>query len=139
MYDRVGGAPFFERLGDEFYRGVADDAVLSAMYPEAPDFEAAKRRITLFLIQYWGGPTTYMEERGHPRLRLRHFPFEIGPAERDRWLTHMHMAVQRVTGDMEDGSLIAEELMNYFEPTANQMRTDGMAIQNLQRRRSQRE
>jgi hemoglobin len=129
MYDRVGGEAFFERLGEEFYRGVAGDDVLSAMYPEAPDFEAARRRITLFLIQYWGGPTTYTEERGHPRLRRRHFPFAIGPAERDRWLCHMRAAVGRVTAGMEDGPAIAEELMNYFEPTANQMRTDGMAIQ----------
>jgi hemoglobin len=133
MYERVGGAGFFERLGVEFYRGVAADEVLSAMYPESPDFEPATRRITLFLIQYWGGPATYMEERGHPRLRRRHFPFQIGLPERDRWLSHMRAAVETVTAELEDGTEIARELMNYFEPTANQMRTDGMAIQHLHR------
>ena len=129
LYDRVGGAAFFERLGEAFYRGVASDETLSAMYPDAPDFERARRRITLFLIQYWGGPTTYTEERGHPRLRMRHFPFAIGPAERDRWLEHMAAAVEVATADLEDGGSVAAELMAYFVPTANQMRTDGMAIQ----------
>jgi len=129
MYERVGGKAFFERLGEEFYRGVAADERLSAMYPDAPDFEGPRRRITLFLIQYWGGPTTYTEERGHPRLRMRHFPFAIGPEERDRWLTHMRAAVEAAATDLEDGAAVAEELMAYFVPTANQMRTDGMAIQ----------
>lgn len=125
----MGGAEFFERLGEEFYRGVASDEHLSAMYPDAPDFDGAARRISLFLMQYWGGPPTYMEERGHPRLRMRHFPFSIGPEERDRWLSHMRVAVEAVTAELADGDDVAGELMAYFEPAANQMRTDGMAIQ----------
>ena len=71
--------PFFEALVDAFYDGVATDEVLLPLYPEQPDLTGARRRLTLFLAQYWGGPTTYMEERGHPRLRMRHFPFHVGP------------------------------------------------------------
>jgi len=84
LFSRVGGVSFFERLVDEFYRGVETDDVLAPLYPEYPDFSGARHRLTLFLTQYWGGPTTYMEERGHPRLRMRHMPFHIGPLERDR-------------------------------------------------------
>ena len=92
VYDRVGGMPFFERLVDRFYDGVAADPVLRPVYPER-DLTGARHRLTLFLAQYWGGPRTYDEERGHPRLRMRHFPFAIGPAERDRWLVHMRAAI----------------------------------------------
>ena len=92
LYDRVGGLPFFERLVDRFYVGVAEDDVLRPLYPE-PDLAGARRRLTLFLAQYWGGPGTYSQERGHPRLRARHFPFSIGGAERDRWLVHMRAAI----------------------------------------------
>ena len=70
--------PFFEQLVDRFYRGVRDDPVLLPLYPDQVDFTGARRRLTLFLVQYWGGPTTYLEERGHPRLRARHSPFDIG-------------------------------------------------------------
>ena len=70
------------------------DEVLLPLYPEQPDLTGARHRLTLFLAQYWGGPTTYMEERGHPRLRMRHFPFHVGPLERDRWLVHMAAAVE---------------------------------------------
>lgn len=92
LYEAVGGLPFFERLVARFYEGVADDDVLRPLYPEA-DLAPAARRLTLFLAQYWGGPTTYSSERGHPRLRARHFPFPIGELERDRWLVHMRAAV----------------------------------------------
>ncbi len=93
LYDEVGGMPFFERLVDRFYRGVEGDPVLLGLYPNPTDLAAARRRLTLFLVQYWGGPTTYLQERGHPRLRARHFPFSIGVAERDRWLVHMRAAI----------------------------------------------
>jgi hemoglobin len=92
LYDQVGGMPFFERLVDRFYEGVGDDDVLRPLYPEV-DLAGARRRLTLFLVQYWGGPTTYLQERGHPRLRARHFPFSIGGLERDRWLLHMRAAI----------------------------------------------
>jgi hemoglobin len=93
LYDRVGGMAFFDRLVDRFYDGVEGDPVLLALYPEPSDLAGARRRLTLFLVQYWGGPTTYLEERGHPRLRSRHFPFSIGELERDRWLHHMRAAI----------------------------------------------
>ena len=93
LYDQVGGLSFFERLVDRFYEGVAADPVLRPLYPEQEDFAVPRRRLTLFLVQYWGGPTTYLQERGHPRLRARHFPFSIGGLERDRWLVHMRAAI----------------------------------------------
>jgi hemoglobin len=88
----VGGQETFTRLVAEFYEGVAQDPVLRPMYPEE-DLSGAKERLTLFLEQYWGGPTTYSEQRGHPRLRMRHAPFPVTPDARDRWLTHMRRAV----------------------------------------------
>jgi hemoglobin len=93
LYDRVGGMPYFERLVDRFYDGVETDPVLLAVYPDHTDFAGARRRLTLFLAQYWGGPATYSAERGHPRLRARHAPFVIGGMERDRWLVHMRAAI----------------------------------------------
>lgn len=92
FYEQVGGRPFFERLVTEFYRGVAGDPVLKPMYPEE-DLTGAIERLTLFLEQYWGGPGTYSEQRGHPRLRQRHQPFKVNPDARDRWLLHMRAAV----------------------------------------------
>ena len=119
VYEAVGGMPFFERLVDAFYEGVATDPVLLPLYPEA-DLTGARRRLSLFLGQYWGGPMTYMEERGHPRLRLRHMPFPIGPDARDRWLLHMAAAVERTTDDAQ----IREVLMAYFVPAAEMLRND---------------
>lgn len=114
---------FFERLVDRFYEGVETDAVLLPLYPEQPDLTGARHRLTLFLAQYWGGPQTYMEERGHPRLRMRHLPFHIGPLERDRWLVHMAAAVEATCDDsVPDG--IADELMAYFAPAAEHLRND---------------
>lgn len=92
FYDAVGGHPTFERLVAAFYAGVADDPPLRALYPEA-DLGPAADRLRLFLEQYWGGPTTYSEQRGHPRLRMRHHPYAVTPAQRDRWLLHMLAAV----------------------------------------------
>jgi hemoglobin len=92
FYDAVGGEETFRRLVHRFYAGVADDPVLRPLYPE-PDLAGAEERLRMFLVQYWGGPRTYSEQRGHPRLRMRHVPFRIGLAERDAWLRHMRDAV----------------------------------------------
>ncbi|WP_425596201.1 globin [Promicromonospora iranensis] len=92
FFDAVGGHDTFVRLVDAFYDGVADDPVLRPMYPEE-DLGPAKERLTMFLEQYWGGPTTYSAQRGHPRLRMRHMPFKVNPDARDRWLAHMRTAV----------------------------------------------
>lgn len=91
-YELLGGEPTFRKLVQIFYEGVAGDPELRALYPEQ-DLGPAQERLTLFLMQYWGGPGTYSAERGHPRLRMRHAPFEVSPAMRDRWLTHMRVAV----------------------------------------------
>lgn len=92
LYHRVGGHTFFEELVADFYRGVANDPILRPMYPES-DLAPAADRLRMFLEQYWGGPRTYSETRGHPRLRARHFPFRIDAGARDAWLTHMLAAV----------------------------------------------
>lgn len=92
FYDLVGGEPTFRKLVAEFYAGVATDPLLRPLYPDE-DLGPATERLTLFLIQYWGGPSTYSDQRGHPRLRMRHASFRVGPAERDAWLTHMRRAV----------------------------------------------
>lgn len=120
LYDRVGGLPFFERLVDEFYRGVVTDEVLWPLYPDHSDLDGAKRRLTLFLAHYWGGLTTYLEERGHPRLRMRHMTFTVGPLERDRWLVHMARAVEIVCDDGE----VRDEMMSYFSKAAEHLRND---------------
>ncbi len=124
LYSRVGGMAFFERLVDAFYDGVETDEVLAPLYPEAPDFSGARHRLTLFLAQYWGGPTTYSDERGHPRLRMRHHPYVIGPLGRDRWLVHMAAAVEATCRSSEVGDEIAAELMGYFVPAAEHLRND---------------
>ncbi|MGA8979748.1 MAG: globin [Pedococcus sp.] len=92
FFDEVGGHETFRKLVHEFYRGVADDPALRALYPEQ-DLGPAQERLRMFLEQYWGGPTTYSEQRGHPRLRMRHHPFKVTPTQRDRWLLHMMAAV----------------------------------------------
>jgi hemoglobin len=92
FYDQVGGHETFRKLVHEFYAGVADDPELRALYP-GDDLGPAETRFRMFLEQYWGGPPTYSEERGHPRLRMRHAPFKVTPAQRDRWLTHIMAAV----------------------------------------------
>jgi hemoglobin len=92
MFTQIGGHETFERLVRAFYAGIESDPVLRPMYPD-DDMEGAVWRLTAFLEQYWGGPTTYSEQRGHPRLRMRHMPFRVNPDARDRWLTHMRAAL----------------------------------------------
>jgi len=118
VYEAVGGMAFFEELVDRFYEGVAADPVLLALYPEPDDLAPARHRLTLFLAQYWGGPSSYSEERGHPRLRMRHAPFAIGGAERDRWLVHMRAAIESLDPPEE----IAQALNDYFDMAAEGMR-----------------
>ena len=95
FYAAIGGHDTFVRLVDEFYRGVADDPVLRPMYPEQ-DLGPAAERLTLFLEQYWGGPTTYSDERGHPRLRMRHAPFKVTPEAKEHWLLHFREGLDSV-------------------------------------------
>jgi hemoglobin len=92
LFLAMGGEPTFRKLVAEFYAGVAEDPLLRPLYPEE-DLAPATERLTLFLMQYWGGPNTYSTQRGHPRLRMRHAPYRVGPAERDAWLRHMRGAV----------------------------------------------
>jgi hemoglobin len=95
FYAAVGGAPVFHRLVARFYELVAQDDVLQPMYPEA-DLAPAEQRLRMFLEQYWGGPTTYSEQRGHPRLRMRHMPYKVNPEARDRWLAHMRTSLDEL-------------------------------------------
>jgi len=118
LYDAVGGMAFFEALVGRFYDNVARDAVLLAIYPDPDDLSGPRHRLTLFLAQYWGGPTTYNAERGHPRLRMRHFPFGIDAAARDAWLAAMREAIAFVGPPPE----VAERLDAYFETAAEAMR-----------------
>jgi hemoglobin len=118
LYEAVGGMPFFERLVDRFYEGVAADPELLRVYPHPDDLAPARRRLTLFLAQYWGGPTAYNDERGHPRLRMRHAPFEIGPDERDRWLAHMRDAI----ASLEPPDDVSRALHDYFDLAAESLR-----------------
>lgn len=115
LYDRIGEEPF-RRIVHAFYQGVAEDPELRALYPEQ-DLGPAEERLATFLIQYWGGPSTYSQRRGHPRLRMRHADFHIDAAARDLWLKHMRAAV--------DGAGLAEadrdELWAYLEYAANFM------------------
>ncbi|WP_425560147.1 globin [Kineococcus glutinatus] len=123
FYDEVGGHATFERLVARFYEGVAADDVLAPMYP-AEDLAsgAAAERLRMFLEQYWGGPTTYSEQRGHPRLRMRHASFKVNPLARDRWLTHMRAAVGSLALPPAPEALLwdyleraAHSLINTFE------------------------
>jgi hemoglobin len=118
LFDQVGGEAFIERLVDSFYDGVERDEILRPMYPE--DLTEARRHLTLFLIQYWGGPRTYQEERGHPRLRMRHAPFRVTKSARDAWLQAMGGALESVRDDLNDEQF--EELTSYFTMAANQLR-----------------
>lgn len=95
FYEEIGGFETIRRIVAKFYEGVAQDAVLRPMYPEA-DLGPAEERFLHFLVQYWGGPTTYAEQRGHPRLRMRHAPFAVNLEARDRWLGHFRAALDDV-------------------------------------------
>lgn len=132
FYDQVGGHATFAALVDRFYEGVAEDELLRPMYPEA-DLSGARQRLRMFLEQYWGGPTTYSQQRGHPRLRMRHAPFPVGPAARDRWLQHMRVAVD----SLDLAPVHRAVLWDYLERAALSMvnrrddvppRTDGSTI-----------
>ena len=120
-YELFGGEPFFSDLVSQFYARVATNEILRPMYPER-DMQGAARRLQMFLEQYWGGPTTYQEERGHPRLRMRHAGFHIGPAAKAAWLSCMREAVQGMAMQPEAEEKLwrylegaAEHLLNSFE------------------------
>lgn len=116
FYAAVGGHDTFVRLVDEFYRGVAADPVLRPMYPEA-ELGPAAERLTMFLEQYWGGPTAYSDVRGHPRLRMRHAVFPVTPDARDRWLGHMRAALET----LDLAPLPKAELWDYLERAAHSL------------------
>ncbi|QTG80331.1 globin [Arthrobacter crystallopoietes] len=116
FYDAVGGHETFVKLVDVFYEGIAGDEVLRKMYPEE-DLGPATVRMRMFLEQYWGGPGTYSEQRGHPRLRMRHQPFKVDFDARDRWLNHMRKAVD----SLELPPLYEQTLWDYFERAAHSM------------------
>jgi hemoglobin len=113
FYHAVGGEPAFRRLVAGFYRRVAADPVLRPLYPEE-DLSGAEERLRLFLMQYWGGPHTYSERRGHPALRMRHARFALGAAERDAWLRHMTAAVEELDLSPE----LAAPLLEYLTMAA---------------------
>jgi len=116
FYDEIGGHEVFAGIVARFYQAVATDPVLLPLYPEA-DLGPAEVRLRMFLEQYWGGPRTYQDLRGHPRLRMRHAPFRVGPAERDAWLTHMRRAVESLGLPAEQEN----RLWEYLERAAHFM------------------
>jgi hemoglobin len=119
FYEAVGGHETFVRLVDRFYAGVAEDPELRALYP-GEDLGPATERLRMFLEQYWGGPRTYSDQRGHPRLRMRHAPFQIGPFERDAWLRCMHTAVASIDSQTLDDEH-RRELLDYLEMAAHSL------------------
>jgi hemoglobin len=116
FFEAVGGEETFRRLVHRFYEGVAADPVLRPLYPEE-DLGPAEERLRMFLIQYWGGPRTYGERRGHPRLRMRHAPFVIGERERDAWLSHMRTSVD----ELKLPEQLDKMLWDYLLMAANSM------------------
>jgi hemoglobin len=115
VFDLVGGQPWFDALVERFYDGVVGDAGLRPMYPD--DLTDSKRHLAQFLAQYWGGPTTYSDQRGHPRLRMRHMPFSIHKAERDAWYSHMAAAVR--SGGLSEE--VEEAMLGYFDNAATHL------------------
>ena len=115
-YEQLGGEAFFADLVSQFYAHVATDPVLRPMYPDS-DMKGAAERLQKFLEQYWGGPTTYQENRGHPRLRMRHAGFHINAAARDAWLNAMYLVVDEIEMD----SALRVQLLGYLEMAANSM------------------
>lgn len=115
LFQLVGGEAWFAELVDRFYAGVERDPVLRPLYPE--DLTASRAHMTAFLVQYWGGPGTYSDQRGHPRLRMRHAPFAIGRAERDAWLAHMDAAVR--AGGL--ASEVEAQVLAYFDNAATHL------------------
>lgn len=116
FWARAGGTETFERLVRAFYRGVKADPLLAPMYPES-DWEEAIWRLRSFLEQYWGGPTTYSEQRGHPRLRMRHAAYPITPEARDRWLAHMNVAIDEIRLP----PMLEAELRDYIDRAAHSL------------------
>lgn len=124
VFAAVGGQAFFDRLCARFYAGVAAEPVLRPLYPE--DLAGSERWLALFLGQYWGGPTAYHDERGHPRLRMRHAPFAIGPAQRDAWYRHMRdatvaevAALDHLADDLQ--AAVEVRFLDYFATAADHM------------------
>jgi hemoglobin len=123
LFERVGGESFFVDLVNRFYLAVGGDPLLRPLYPD--DLTESAEHLALFLMQYWGGPSTYNELRGHPRLRMRHAPFVIGPAERDAWLRHMSGALEELRAAGRIGDADAEELRAYLDMAAHQLVNTG--------------
>ena len=119
FYDEVGGAETFRTIVSRFYQLVRDDEILRPLYPD-DDLDGAEERLRMFLEQYWGGPRTYSEQRGHPRLRMRHAPFRVGPFERDAWLRCMHTAIAEVDSQTLDDAH-RQLLLNYLNMAADSM------------------
>ena len=116
FYDQAGGHDTFRRLAQHFYTGVAGDPELRALYPE-DDLGPAEMRFRMFMEQYWGGPATYSQDRGHPRLRMRHAPFKVTITQRDRWLKHMMAAVESLDLAQENDLI----LRDYFDRAAQSL------------------
>ena len=116
LFDAVGGEEFFVKLVDGFYEGIESDEVLRPMYVDQ-DLTQARRHLTLFLQQYWGGPSTYQAERGHPRLRMRHMPFVIDGDARDRWIYHMHASLSQIEMD----EALRDQLWTYLVSAAHSL------------------
>ena len=120
VHQVVGGDEFFVELVERFYAGVAGDPVLRPLYPD--DLTEPKRHLAGFLVQYWGGSDAYSQERGHPRLRMRHVPFTIGPAERDAWFRHMMAALNSLVAERDILPEAEQRMREYFSMSAEAMR-----------------
>ena len=116
LYDAVGGEEFFVKLVDGFYQGIETDEVLRPMYVDQ-DLTESRRHLSLFLQQYWGGPSIYQAERGHPRLRMRHMPFVIDDDARDRWIYHMHASLSQI--EIDDA--LRDQLWTYLVSAAHSL------------------
>jgi hemoglobin len=117
LHDQVGGGEFFAELVERFYARVATDVLLRPLYPD--DLTGSKRHLALFLQQYWGGPGTYSEERGHPRLRQRHIPFVIGEPERDAWFGHMAAALDSLVTERAIPAELEAAMLDHFADAAD--------------------
>lgn len=116
VYDAAGGMPFFVDVVARFYEGVEADPILRPLYPD--DLTDSREHLVLFLAQYWGGPTTYSEQRGHPRLRMRHVAFRIGAAERDAWVRHMTAAIRAICDERGTVPEVRSQMLDYSESAA---------------------
>jgi len=116
FYDAIGGYATIAKVVERFYQGVAGDEVLRPLYPEE-DLAPAQERFTMFLVQYWGGPSTYSERRGHPRLRMRHAPFAVTPRAKEHWLTHFRAGLDEANLTPE----LDEQFWHYITYAAESM------------------